>query len=76
VSSFFLAIPPSWTFLRPPRAGVCAGAVAGLRYLANTIPAGSHEMPPVFYDRLATAKNKSHRPYRIFLRRHRAGQEV
>ena len=47
-----------------------------LRYLANTIPAGSHELPPVFYDRANSLKNKSHRPYRIFLRRHRAGQEV
>jgi hypothetical protein len=40
-----------------------------LRYLANTVPAGSHSEPPVFYDRVASAKNKSHRPYRIFLRR-------
>ena len=47
-----------------------------LRYLANTIPAGSPEMPPVFYDRVCAQKNKAHRPYRIFLRRHRAEQEV
>jgi hypothetical protein len=39
-----------------------------LRYLANTIPAGSHEEPPIFYDRAQAQKNKSHRPYRIFLR--------
>ncbi len=40
-----------------------------LRYLANTVPAGSDEAPPVFYDRCSALKNKSHRPYRIFLRR-------
>lgn len=40
-----------------------------LRYLANTIPAGTDEVPPVFYDRLAATKNKSHRPYRIYLRK-------
>lgn len=39
-----------------------------LRYLANTVPAGSHEEPPVFYDRAQAQRNKSHRPYRIFLR--------
>jgi hypothetical protein len=39
-----------------------------LRYLANTVPVGSHEEPPVFYDRRSAARNKSHRPYRIFLR--------
>jgi len=39
-----------------------------LRYLANTIPAGSHSEPPVYYDRVSAQKNKSHRPYRIFLR--------
>ena len=39
-----------------------------LRYLANTVPAGSDTLPPVFYDRIAAVKNKSHRPYRIFLR--------
>jgi hypothetical protein len=40
-----------------------------LRYLANTVPAGSDSLPPVFYDRITSAKNKSHRPYRIFLRK-------
>jgi hypothetical protein len=40
-----------------------------LRILANTIPAGSHATPPVYYDRAQSQKNKSHRPYRIFLRR-------
>jgi len=39
-----------------------------IKYLANTIPFGSHEQPPIYYDRIASQKNKSHRPYRIFLR--------
>lgn len=39
-----------------------------LRYLANTVRVGSNEGPPIFYDRRGAAKNKSHRPYRIFLR--------
>ena len=39
-----------------------------LRYLANTVPANSNSAPPVYYDRIASQKNKSHRPYRIFLR--------
>ena len=40
-----------------------------LRYLANTVPAGSHAKPPIYYDRVKAMKNKSHRPYRIFLRK-------
>ena len=40
-----------------------------LRILANTVPQGSHEEPPIFYDRIGAQKNKSHRPYRIFLRK-------
>ena len=40
-----------------------------LRLLANTIPVGSDSRPPIFYDRKAAQRNKSHRPYRIFLRR-------
>lgn len=39
-----------------------------LRYLANTIPVGSKAEPPISYDRVASQKNKSHRPYRIFLK--------
>jgi hypothetical protein len=42
-----------------------------LRYLAHTIPFGSHTEPPIYYDRVSAVKNKSHRPYRIFLRRSR-----
>lgn len=44
---------------------------AAIRYLANTVPFGSNEEPPIFYDRIGAAKNKSHRPYRIFLRKKR-----
>ena len=40
-----------------------------LRLLANTVPVGSNSTPPVFYDRKAAQSNKSHRPYRIFLRK-------
>ena len=40
-----------------------------LRYLANTVPDGSTSEPPVFYDRISAERNKSHRPYRIFLRK-------
>lgn len=40
-----------------------------LRYLANTVPLGSHAQPPIYYDRAQAQRNKSHRPYRIFLRR-------
>ena len=40
-----------------------------IRYLANTIPAGSDSEPLIYYDRHQAQKNKSHRPYRIFLRR-------
>lgn len=39
-----------------------------LHYLANTIPLGSHEGTLIHYDRVQSVKNKSHRPYRIFLR--------
>ena len=46
-----------------------ATVALALRYLANTIRAGSHDMPPVYYDRVSALKNKSHRPYRIFLHR-------
>ena len=40
-----------------------------LRYLANTVPLGSQTEPPIYYDRVSARRNKSHRPYRIFLRR-------
>lgn len=44
-----------------------------LRYLANTIPFGSKEEPPIHYDRISSEKNKSHRPYRIFLKKSQEG---
>ncbi len=40
-----------------------------VRLLANTVPFGSSGEPPIYYDRVQSAKNKSHRPYRIFLRK-------
>jgi hypothetical protein len=40
-----------------------------LRYLANTVPEGWDGEPPIYYDRQGARKNKSHRPYRIFLRK-------
>lgn len=46
-----------------------------LRYLANTVPEGSKPEPVIFYDRVGSVKNKSHRPYRIFLRRKMEGSE-
>jgi hypothetical protein len=45
-----------------------AAVRSALRYLANTIPLGSHEGTLIYYDRIQSVKNKSHRPYRIFLR--------
>lgn len=42
--------------------------VSALRYLANTVPEGSDGQPLVFYDRTASTRNQSHRPYRIYLR--------
>jgi len=43
-----------------------------LRYLANTIRLGSDDQPPIYYDRVSSTRNASHRPYRIFLRSHSA----
>ena len=40
-----------------------------MKYLANTIPVGSKEESPINYDRVKSQRNKSHRPYRIFLRK-------
>ncbi len=39
-----------------------------LRLLANTVPYGSKDEPPIYYYRLPARRNKSHRPYRIYLR--------
>jgi len=46
---------------------------SALCLLANTIPVGSQTQPPVCYDRRQSQKNKSHRPYCIFLRRKSGG---
>jgi hypothetical protein len=40
-----------------------------LRYLANTVLEGAQTEPPIYYDRIASRKNRSHRPYRIFVRK-------
>jgi len=40
-----------------------------LRLLANTVPLASKQQPPIYYDRAQSQRNKSHRPYRIFLRK-------
>lgn len=40
-----------------------------LHFLANTVPLGSKTVPPIYYYRIQSMKNKSHRPYRIFLRK-------
>jgi hypothetical protein len=40
-----------------------------LKYLANTVPFDSNAEPPIYYDRKPARRNRSHRPYRIFLRR-------
>lgn len=39
-----------------------------LKYLAHTTPLGSNQDPPIYYDRVQAVANKTHRPYRIFLR--------
>lgn len=46
-----------------------AMTLGAVRFLAHTIPEGSGVDPLIFYDRIAAEKNKTHRPYRIFLRR-------
>ncbi len=41
-----------------------------LRFLANTVPLDSKDSELlVYYDRAQSARNKTHRPYRIFLRK-------
>lgn len=47
-----------------------------LRYLANTVSTNAENSPPVFYDRIPSEKNPSHRPYRIWLRRLLRGEEL
>lgn len=46
-----------------------AAVLSAIRTLANSVEATSSEEPPIYYDRITSGKNASHRPYRIFLRR-------
>ena len=39
-----------------------------IHLLANTIPIDSKKQPPIYYDRIKSEKNQTHRPYRIYLR--------
>ncbi|MCX6985187.1 MAG: hypothetical protein NT118_10635 [Lentisphaerae bacterium] len=39
-----------------------------VRILANTVSYGTDEEPAVYYDRVKSGRNSSHRPYRIFIR--------
>lgn len=43
--------------------------VLAVKTLAHTIPKGSDEDPPIYYDRIKAKGNSTHRPYRIFLRK-------
>jgi hypothetical protein len=45
-----------------------AAVMTAIRYLAHTVPFGSDAEPPIYYDRSKSQRNKTHRPYRIFLR--------
>ena len=45
-----------------------SSVTAALRLLANSIPEKTTERPRIYYDRIRSEKNASHRPYRIFLR--------
>lgn len=40
-----------------------------IRVLANTVPVGQESEPPIFYTRGQARRNKTHRPYQIFLRK-------
>ncbi len=42
-----------------------------IRVLANSTVKGSPDEPPIYYDRVQSQRNASHRPYRIFLRKRR-----
>ena len=42
---------------------------SAIKYLANTIPVGSKARPIIYYDRISSERNPSHRPYRIFIRK-------
>ncbi len=40
-----------------------------VRILANSIPHDSESEPLIYYDRVKSERNNTHRPYRIFLRK-------
>ena len=40
----------------------------GIFILANTIVDGTDGEPPIYFDRVKSEKNPTHRPYRIYLR--------
>lgn len=42
---------------------------SAVRYLANSVPLGGYDTPPIYYDRVVSGRNPSHRPYRIYLRK-------
>lgn len=42
---------------------------SAIKYLANTVPVGSTTRPAIYYDRISSERNPSHRPYRIFIRK-------
>jgi hypothetical protein len=48
-----------------------ATVASAIKYLAHTVPAGSSARPALYYDRVPSERNPSHRPHRIFLRRFR-----
>ncbi len=50
--------------------------MTAIRYLAHTIPTGSKSEPPIYYDRGRSERNKTHRPYRIFLRQESMTQYI
>lgn len=42
--------------------------MAAVRMLANTVDASESSAPPIYYQRIKSGRNASHRPYQIFLR--------
>ena len=50
-----------------------ATIASAIKYLANTVPVGSSARPAIYYDRVPSERNPSHRPYRIFLRKNGPG---
>ena len=42
--------------------------MSAVRFLSNSIPSQSNTSPPISYDRIPSDRNRTHRPYRIFLK--------